>query len=113
MIGAPWRAARKRPLARRAHVLQTLTTAGADLVVAGHIHQAAVSERGEFEVADTRAGAVVVSIAPGLGQPRPHRLGEARGFHIYEVDASELRVLTHIWTGGDWKLTATRTFVRS
>ncbi|MBV8480563.1 MAG: metallophosphoesterase, partial [Actinobacteria bacterium] len=36
MVGAPWRAARKRPLARRDEVLRTLASAGASLVVAGH-----------------------------------------------------------------------------
>jgi 3',5'-cyclic AMP phosphodiesterase CpdA len=112
MIGAPWRAARKRPLARRNHVLQTLVSAGAALVAAGHIHQAAVSERRDFEVVDASAGPVVVSIAPGLGQPRPRRAGEARGRHVYEVEGAELRVHTHVWVGGGWRLTATRTFVR-
>jgi 3',5'-cyclic AMP phosphodiesterase CpdA len=110
MIGAPWRAARKRPVARRNHVLRQLVAAGADLVVAGHIHQAAVSERHEFEVVDHDVPSVVVSIAPGLGQPRPHRVGEARGLHVYEVEERALTVSTHVWRGGDWSLTATRTF---
>ena len=30
--------------------------------------------------------ASIVSIAPGLGQPRPKRRGEARGLHVYECD---------------------------
>src|SRR6266404_6338285 len=109
MIGAPWRATRKRPLARRSHVLRELVSAGADLIVAGHIHQAAVSERHEFEVTDD-VPAVVVSIAPGLGRPRPRRLGEARGLHVYEIDGKALTVETHIWRGDDWSLTATRSF---
>ena len=111
MIGAPWRAARKRPVARRNHVLHQLVSAGADLIVAGHIHQAAVSERHEFEVVG-HAPEVVVSIAPGFGQPRPHRLGEARGLHVYEIDDGALTVLTHVWTDGRWELTARRTFPR-
>ncbi len=110
MIGAPWRAARKRPLARRNHVLHELVAAGADLIVAGHIHQAAVSERHEFEVVSGDARAVVVSIAPGLGQPRPQRLGEARGLQVYEIEAGVLTVETHIWRGGDWAATARRSF---
>lgn len=110
MIGAPWRAARKRPLARRSHVLQELVSAGVDLIVGGHIHQAAVSERREFEVITDDTSAVVVSIAPGLGQPRPRRLGEARGLHVYNVDGGTLTVETHIWRGEDWSLTATRSF---
>jgi 3',5'-cyclic AMP phosphodiesterase CpdA len=112
MVGAPWRAAHKRPVSRRNHVLHALVTAGADLILAGHIHQAAVSERHEFEVVDGDVRATVVSIAPGLGQPRPNRLGEARGLHVYEVDARTLTVSTHIWRGGDWGLTARRTFPR-
>ena len=110
MIGAPWRAARKRPVSRRNHVLRELVTAGADLIVAGHIHQAAVSERHEFEVVDGDARAVVVSIAPGLGQPRPRRIGEARGLQVYEIEAGRLAVETHIWRGDDWTLTARRSF---
>lgn len=110
MIGAPWRAARKRPVARRNHVLRELVTAGADLIVAGHIHQAAVSERHEFEVMDGNVPRVVVSIAPGLGRPRPRRVGEARGLHVYEIDGRRLTVRTHIWRGDDWEATATRIF---
>jgi len=112
MLGAPWRAARKRPVSHRNHVLQALVTAGADLILAGHIHQAAVSERHEFEVIDGDVRASVVSIAPGLGQPRPNRLGEARGLHVYEIGERTVTVATHIWRGGDWGLTARRVFPR-
>ncbi|MFZ0342685.1 MAG: metallophosphoesterase, partial [Gaiellaceae bacterium] len=38
LIGAPWRAAHKRPVSRRDHVLHTLVDAGADLILGGHIH---------------------------------------------------------------------------
>jgi 3',5'-cyclic AMP phosphodiesterase CpdA len=76
MVGAPWRASRKRPVSRR----------------------------------DVRAA--VVSIAPGLGQPRPARLGEARGLHVYEIGEATLTADTYIWRGGDWGLTARRTFPR-
>jgi 3',5'-cyclic AMP phosphodiesterase CpdA len=110
MIGAPWRTARKRPLARRNHVLHELVAAGADLIVAGHIHQAAVSERHEFEVVSADVRPVVISIAPGLGRPRPRRLGEARGLQVYEIEAGTLTVETHIWRGDDWALTARRSF---
>jgi 3',5'-cyclic AMP phosphodiesterase CpdA len=112
MIGAPWRAARKRPVSHRNTVLRELVEAGADLILAGHIHQAAVSERHEFEVVDGDVRAAVVSIAPGLGQPRPSRLGEARGLHVYEVGERTLAVNTYIWRGGDWELTARRMFPR-
>jgi 3',5'-cyclic AMP phosphodiesterase CpdA len=112
MLGAPWRASRKRPVSHRNHVLQALVGAGAELILAGHIHQAAVSERHEFEVVDGDVRAAVVSIAPGLGQPRPSRLGEARGLHVYEAGERALEVRTYIWRGGDWGLTARRTFPR-
>jgi 3',5'-cyclic AMP phosphodiesterase CpdA len=112
MIGAPWRAARKRPVAHRNRVLDALVGAGADLILAGHIHQAAVSERHEFEVVADDSQTVVVSIAPGLGQPRPSRLGEARGLHVYEIDDGSLTVLTYVWQGDDWSLTARRAFSR-
>jgi len=112
MVGAPWRASRKRPVSHRNHVLRELVGAGADLILAGHIHQAAVSERHEFEVVEGDVRAAVVSIAPGLGQPRPNRLGEARGLHVYEAGERTLAVETHIWRGGDWGLTARRVFPR-
>jgi 3',5'-cyclic AMP phosphodiesterase CpdA len=112
MIGAPWRAARKRPVSRRNRVLRSLVESGADLILAGHIHQAALSERHEFEVVEGDVRAAVVSIAPGLGQPRPNRLGEARGLHVYEVGEATLTADTYIWRGGDWGLTARRLFPR-
>jgi 3',5'-cyclic AMP phosphodiesterase CpdA len=112
MLGAPWRAARKRPVSHRNTVLRALVAAGADLILAGHIHQAAVSERHEFEVVEGDVRAAVVAIAPGLGQPRPNRLGEARGLHVFEIADATLHVHTYIWRGGDWGLTAQRMFPR-
>jgi 3',5'-cyclic AMP phosphodiesterase CpdA len=112
LLGAPWRAARKRPVSHRNRVLRALVSAGADLVLAGHIHQAATSERHEFEVVGGDVRAAVVSIAPGLGQPRPNRLGEARGLQVYEVAAETLTTLTYVWRGADWALTARRAFPR-
>jgi 3',5'-cyclic AMP phosphodiesterase CpdA len=112
LLGAPWRAARKRPVARRHRVLHALLEAGADLILAGHIHQAAVSERHEFEVVGDEARTAVVAIAPGLGQPRPRRLGEARGLHLHEADANAIVVRTFHWSRGDWTLGAERRFPR-
>lgn len=111
MVGAPWRT-RKKPVARRTHVLATLVDSGAELIVGGHIHQATVSERHEFEVIGGDARGVVVSIAPGLGQPRPQRRGEARGCVVYRADERTLTVDTYIWREDDWGLTAVRTFPR-
>jgi 3',5'-cyclic AMP phosphodiesterase CpdA len=111
LIGAPWRS-RKKPVSRRTHVLASLVDAGAELILAGHIHQAAVSERHEFEVAPGSLRGATVSIAPGLGQPRPDRRGEARGLHVYEAFEQELAVQTYVWRENDWGLTALRTFPR-
>jgi 3',5'-cyclic AMP phosphodiesterase CpdA len=111
MIGAPWRS-RKKPVARRNHVLAQLVDSGAELIVGGHIHQGTVSERHEFEVISGDARGVVISIAPGLGQPRPQRRGEARGCVVYVADERTLTVETYIWRDDDWGLTAVRTFAR-
>ena len=111
LIGAPWRS-RKRPVAKRSSVLAGLVDAGAELILAGHIHQAAVSERHEFEVDRDGLRGVMVSVAPGLGQPRPNRRGEARGLHVYEATADTLFVATYTWRSDDWGLTALRRFPR-
>jgi 3',5'-cyclic AMP phosphodiesterase CpdA len=111
LIGAPWRS-HKKPVARRSEVLAGLVDAGAELILAGHIHQAAVSERHEFEVERNGLRGVTVSIAPGLGQPRPNRRGEARGLHVYEASVDELLVQTYVWREDDWGLTAERRFPR-
>jgi 3',5'-cyclic AMP phosphodiesterase CpdA len=111
LIGAPWRS-RKKPVARRSEVLAGLVDAGAELILAGHIHQAAVSERHEFEVERNGLRGVTVSVAPGLGQPRPNRRGEARGLHVYEANEDLLLVQTYVWRDDDWGLTATRRFPR-
>lgn len=111
LLGAPWRS-RKKPVSKRNRVLAGLERAGAELVLAGHIHQAAISERHEFEVVRGEARGVTVAIAPGLGQPRPNRRGEARGLHVVEVGEDALTIETYIWRGDDWGLTAIRRFPR-
>jgi 3',5'-cyclic AMP phosphodiesterase CpdA len=111
MVGAPWRS-RKKAVARRNEVLRLLVEGGAELVLGGHIHQATVSERHEFAVLRDDERSVVVSIAPGLGQPRPNRLGEARGLHVYTVDERALEVETYVWQRAGWALTAERRFAR-
>jgi 3',5'-cyclic AMP phosphodiesterase CpdA len=112
LLGAPWRS-RKKPVARRNHVLAFLVESGAELIVAGHIHQGAVSERREFEVAlPGGERGVTVSIAPGLGQPRPNRQGEARGLHVYDASATDIAVQTYVWRVDGWALTAERRFPR-
>ena len=110
LTGAPWRTL-KRPLARRGHVLAALVDAGADLILTGHIHQSAVGERREFEVVGLDR-AVTLAIAPGLGQPRPRRRGEARGLHVVEASADAILVRTHLWRDGLWVPAAERRFPR-
>jgi len=112
LLGAPWRAARKRPLAHRDRVLRALAGAGAELILGGHIHQATLGERREFEVLGDEAGTTVLAVAPGFGQPRPGRTGEARGVHVHAVESDALTVSTYIWRGGDWTLGAERRFPR-
>lgn len=111
LINAPWRS-RKRPLARRGAVLSALAEAGADLIVSGHIHQAAAASRYEFEIPVGAGRDVTVTVAPGLGQPRPHRRGEACGLMVYGADERELQVETHLWDGADWGVVARRLFRR-
>ncbi len=111
LVGAPWRT-RKRPVARRNHVLASLVDCGAELILGGHVHQAAVCERHEFEVVPDGARGVVVSIAPGFGRPRPNRRGEARGVVVYRADERRIEVETYIWRGDGWELTARRSFPR-
>jgi 3',5'-cyclic AMP phosphodiesterase CpdA len=111
LLGAPWRTA-KRTIANRSTLLGDLVDAGAELVVSGHVHQSAVGERREFEVVATQVHGTTVATAPGLGQPRPKRRGEARGLHLYEVDERSIRVLTYAWTEGHWSQIADRRFPR-
>ncbi|MDX6490566.1 MAG: hypothetical protein QOD43_811, partial [Gaiellaceae bacterium] len=111
LIGAPWRS-RKKPVSRRSEVLAGLVDAGAELILAGHIHQTAVSARHDFEIDRNGLRGVTVSVAPGLGQPRPNRHGEARGLHVYEAGADSLLVQTYVWREDDWALTGVRRFSR-
>ncbi len=111
LTGAPWRS-RKRPVARRAHVLGALVDAGAELILSGHIHQSAASERREFEVGRAGERSVTIAIAPGLGQPRPRRRGEARGLHVIESGDGELSIETLIYVDGAFTSIATRRYPR-
>jgi 3',5'-cyclic AMP phosphodiesterase CpdA len=120
LMGAPWRTA-KRTIANRSSVLGGLVDAGAELIVSGHVHQSTVGERREFEVlmpGAPRVRGTTVVVAPGLGQPRPRRRGEARGLHVFEADGRTLRVITYAWAPGigegrgSWAQIADRRFPR-
>jgi len=113
LAAPPWRAAHKRPLRRRNAVLQAFVEAGAELVAAGHVHQAAIAEHREFEaLEDGRRGSLVLATAPGFGRPRPRRKGEARGVNVYEAEADVLTVTTHAWDGSTFAVSGRRTFQR-
>jgi 3',5'-cyclic AMP phosphodiesterase CpdA len=111
LTGAPWRSG-KRPVSRRGHVLGMLVNAGAELILTGHIHQSAVSERREFEVGLAGEHSVTMAIAPGLGQPRPKRRGEARGLHVIEADPREISIETLVYVGDGFTPIAVRRFPR-
>jgi 3',5'-cyclic AMP phosphodiesterase CpdA len=110
LANAPWRT-RKRPLARRGRVLTKLAAAGAEVVLSGHVHQAAAGDRREFAVLDGEPSIVVVT-APGLTRPRPHRLGEAQGAHVVDADDSSITVQTYVFNADDFALVAERRFPR-
>jgi 3',5'-cyclic AMP phosphodiesterase CpdA len=111
LAGAPWRTSRKFPLKGRDGALRAFAAAGAELVLGGHIHQSTTVERHELE-ATSGTGSLVLATAPGLGRPRPHRLGEAQGVHVYEWDDERLVVVTRIWDGAQFRPTARRAFPR-
>jgi 3',5'-cyclic AMP phosphodiesterase CpdA len=111
LVNAPWRT-RKRPVARRARVLGRLVDFGAELIVGGHVHQGTVAERHEFAVLGDGERGAVVTTAPGLGQPRPRRRGEARGLLVYDADPKTIQVETFVRRGEGWELVAARTFPR-
>jgi 3',5'-cyclic AMP phosphodiesterase CpdA len=111
LLGAPWRTA-KRTIANRGTLLGQLVDAGAELIVSGHVHQSAVNERREFEVVAGNVHGTTVVTAPGLGQPRPKRRGEARGLHLFEVEERSIRVLTYAWAEHQWAQIADRRFPR-
>jgi 3',5'-cyclic AMP phosphodiesterase CpdA len=110
LINAPWRT-RKRPVARRGHVVTTLARAGVELILAGHTHQAAISERREFET-PVDGAFVTLAVASGFGRPRPRRLGEARGVHVFEAQPDGIGAETYVWGGSAWERGVTRRLPR-
>jgi 3',5'-cyclic AMP phosphodiesterase CpdA len=113
LAAPPWPAKRKKPVRDRDGVLKALAVAGAELVACGHVHQAALAERREFEaLEDGSRRSLVLATAPGIGRPRPYRTGEARGVNLYEVDRDALMVTTLMWDGNEFVEVARRTFPR-
>jgi 3',5'-cyclic AMP phosphodiesterase CpdA len=113
LAAPPWRAPRKHPLRRRDAVLQSLASAGVELVLGGHVHQAGVTERREFEaLEDGRRASLVLATAAGLGRPRPRRSGEARGVNAYTWSVDTLDVTTYTWDGEAFAEVGRRAFPR-
>lgn len=113
LAAPPWRAARKRPLSSRDEVLRALVAGGVELVIGGHVHQAAVAERREFKVLEEGPRrSLVLATAAALGRPRPRRKEEARGLNVYEADAATIRVRTFSWDGVGFLQVGERLFAR-
>jgi 3',5'-cyclic AMP phosphodiesterase CpdA len=113
LAAPPWRTRRKRPLSHRDAVLRAFSEAGVELVLSGHVHQASVAERREFEVLEGAAArSLVLASVAGLGRPRPRRSGEAVGCNVYEWDAASITVATHAWDGVGFSEVARREFSR-
>jgi 3',5'-cyclic AMP phosphodiesterase CpdA len=113
LAAPPWPKASKKPLRDRDRVLRAFAAAGAELVLAGHVHQAAVAERREFEALEGESHrTLVLATAPGIGRPRPNRRGETRGANVYDVSAEALTVTTSLWNGNEFVEVAERRFPR-
>jgi 3',5'-cyclic AMP phosphodiesterase CpdA len=114
LVWAPWRGLHKLPLKQRDRVLGGLVAAGAEIVCAGHIHQATAVERRDVVALDgPAAGPLVLTTAPGYGRPRPRRTGEAQGLHVLEWTPEMIAVVTHVWDGAGFVATGRREFPRT
>jgi len=113
LAGSPWRASRKFPLRHRDRALAAFAAAGAELVVGGHIHQASAVELHEFTALDgARSRSLVLATAPGLGRPRPRRMGEAQGAVVYVWETGYLEVVTYLLEPDGFRQLARRRFPR-
>jgi hypothetical protein len=77
------------------------------------VHQAAIAERREFEALEGGPPPpLVLATAPGLGRPRPHRSGEARGLNVVDWDAETVAITTYAWDGIEFRESGRRMFAR-
>jgi 3',5'-cyclic AMP phosphodiesterase CpdA len=112
LTAPPWPNRRKKPVRDRDRVLRSLADAGAELVLSGHVHQAAMAERREFEALDGGTSTIVLATVAGLGRPRPHRRGEACGVNVYEANDDAVVAAAYIWRGNGFVEIGRRTFAR-
>jgi 3',5'-cyclic AMP phosphodiesterase CpdA len=113
LAAPPWPAKRKQPIQDRDGALKAFADAGAELVLSGHVHQAALAERREFvALEDGSRRSLVLASGPGIGRPRPYRLGETRGVNVYDVEPTALIVTTLIWDSNEFVEVGRRTFPR-
>jgi 3',5'-cyclic AMP phosphodiesterase CpdA len=113
LAAPPWPAQRKKPIQNKNAVLKALADAGAELVLSGHVHQAALAERREFEALESGSRrSLVLASGPGIGRPRPDRRGETRGVNVYDVEPDVLIVTTLIWDGNEFVEVGRRLFPR-
>ena len=113
LLGAPWRS-RKKPVAQRNRVLAGLVEAGADLILAGHIHQSTVAERREFELSTPEGEHARRRLDRARASASPGRTAAARRAASTSTRSRRgaLRILTYIWREDGWGLTAVRRFPR-
>jgi len=111
LAAPPWPAKRKKPIRRKGRVLQAFADAGAELVLSGHVHQAAFAERHEFEALDGAGrDSLILTSAAGLGRPRPYRRGEACGANVIEAGGDELVVTAYVWQADAYAVAGRRVF---
>lgn len=110
LTSAPWRAT-KRPLFGRSRALARLSSAGVELVLSGHVHQASAAASGEFQwlAGDS---SLVLATAPGIGRPRPGRPAEVRGLQVCRANDATIELEVHAWRQGAFHVVAEHRYPR-
>ena len=94
-------------------MLQQLADAGTELVLGGHVHQASIAERREFQALEGEpAHTLVLVTAPGFSRVRPDRKGEALGLNVIETDSQTLAIVTYAWVGEQFEQIGRHSFAR-